>query len=79
MSITKHINESNRRDFVLSTYDRINQSSSQQKYTFSKANRFPEIKTGCLMGSYDQPSQLSKRAASIGYGQKKTFEGRNSK
>ena len=48
-------------------------SPTAAKYTFSKAGRFPNIKRNCPIGSYDNSGVLSKRATSLGYGQKKAF------
>ena len=41
MSVTSYVNGSNQRSFVLTTYDKVNLSSAQPKFTFSKAERFP--------------------------------------
>ena len=41
MSVSPHVNQSNQKHFVLTTYDKVNPSTSQAKYTFSKAERFP--------------------------------------
>ena len=79
MSITGNVNSSNQKHFMLTTYDKINVSPSQAKYTFSKANRFPTIKTGCPVTSYDIPGALDKRAAGMGYGIKDVFRGSTSK
>lgn len=45
MSVSTHINSSNQKAFALTTFDRVNYSPSQAKYTFSRAERFPTIKT----------------------------------
>ena len=68
MSIVTNVNSSNQKNYVLSTYDKVNVSPSQAKYTFSKAERFPRIKANCAVNSYDIPGALSTRAAGIGYG-----------
>ena len=41
MSVTGYVNNSNQKDFVLTTYDKVNLSSAHPKFTFSKAERFP--------------------------------------
>ena len=79
MSVTGYVNNSNQKDFVLTTYDKINVSSAQPKFTFSKAERFPSIKKNCPVTSYDIPGMLSTRAAAMGYGMKTDFSGKNRK
>lgn len=79
MSVTGYVNNSNQKDFVLTTYDKINVSTGQPKFTFSKADRFPKIKTNCPVTSYDMPGQLSNRSAAMGYGMKMDFSGKNRK
>lgn len=70
MSVTNHVNASNRKPFVLSTYDKVNFSPSQAKYSFSKANRFPTIRANNPIGAYDMPGQLHNRATGFGIGSK---------
>ena len=54
MSVTGYVNRSNQKNFVLTTYDKINISSAQPKFTFGKAQRFPTIKpTNCPVISYE--------------------------
>ncbi len=79
MSIVTHVNSSNQKNYALTTYDKVNHSPAQAKYTFSKAERFPRIKPNCAVGSYDIPGALSTRAASMGYGVKEVFPGNKSK
>lgn len=79
MSLTANINSSNQKAFALTTYDRVNVSPSQAKYTFSKADRFPSIKKSCPVSCYDIPHAFSTRAASLGYGTKQVFNDTKSK
>ena len=79
MSVTGYVNKSNHKDFVLTTYDKINVSSAQSKFTFSKADRFPQIKTNCAVTTYDIPNTISTRAAAMGYGTKTDFGGKSRK
>ena len=76
MSVTGYVNRSNQKTFVLTTYDKINISSAQPKFTFGKAKRFPTIKpTNCPVISYEQQKQLGNRAPGFGYGGRVTFDG----
>ena len=75
MSVSQNVNSSDQRDYRLTTYDRVNHSPAQAKYTFSKANRFPTIKNICPVTSYNIPGALGQRAASFGYGGKWNNEG----
>ena len=79
MTQTPFVNSSNQRNFSLTTYDKTNTSPSQAKFTFSKANRFPKIKKNCPVSCYDMPGTFSARAASLGYGKKRTFNDNRSK
>ena len=79
MSVTGYVNKSNHKDFVLTTYDKINVSTAQSKFTFSKADRFPQIKSNCAVTTYDIPNTISKRAAAMGYGTKTDFSGKSRK
>ena len=79
MSISPYLNASHQRSFTLTTFDRVNQSPSQSKYTFSKADRFPTIKANNEVGAYSIPSTISSRAASLGYGKKEIFKETRSK
>ena len=55
MSVTGYVNSSNQKAFVLTTYDKINMSTGQRKFSFSKADRFATLKpTNCPVISYEQ-------------------------
>ncbi|CAD8161473.1 unnamed protein product [Paramecium pentaurelia] len=57
-------------------HDQINRSHSKQQYTFSKAERFSKAKESyCSIQFYDSQieTQLNKRAAALGYGNKSDF------
>ena len=41
MSVSTHLNNSNQKNYLLVTYDRVNTSTGQPKFAFSKADRFP--------------------------------------
>lgn len=51
----------------------LNLSKTKMMYSFSKASRFPPIKTDCTAAFYDLPSMKMTRAASIGKGTKYDF------
>ena len=54
MSVTGYMNRSVQKGYVLTTYDRVNTSPTQQKFTFGKADRFPAVrKPECPVVSYD--------------------------
>ena len=79
MSITNYVNSSNQKAFNLTTFDKVNYSSTQSKFTFSKAERFPTIKANNPVSCYDIPTTKSTRAAGMGYGATTNFSGRSSK
>ncbi|CAD8081623.1 unnamed protein product [Paramecium sonneborni] len=57
-------------------HDQINRSHSKQQYTFSKAERFSRTRESyCSIQFYDSQiqTQLSKRSAALGYGNKSDF------
>lgn len=70
MSVTNNVNSSNKRAFVLSTYDKVNFSPSQAKFSFGKANRFPNIRSNNPVSAYDLPDKFNKRATGFGIGSK---------
>ncbi len=51
----------------------LNNSTSKQMYSFSKAERFPKIKRNSSVGYYDIPSMFSKRFTTLGYGKRSDF------
>ena len=70
----------NPRDFCLTTYDRVNHSPTQMKYTFSKANRFPPVRQVSHVGAaYDIPGTNVARAAGMGFGVSEVFRGKRGK
>ena len=80
MSITQNVNSSNQRDFCLMTYDKINHSPTQMKYSFSKANRFPPVRQVSDVGAnYDIPGTNGSRAAGMGFGISEVFKGKRGK
>ena len=73
MTTTSNVNSSNQKMFALATYDKVNYSPSQAKFTFSKATRFPSVKGTNDVGAYDLGSTISSRKSGLGYGQKRAF------
>ena len=62
------------------TYDKVNHSPTQMKYTFSKANRFPPVRQVSDMGAnYDIPGTNGTRAAGMGFGISEVFKGKRGK
>lgn len=53
MSVTGFLNASNKKDFILTTYEKTSTSSAQPKFAFSKAQRFPTIKSSCPVTAYE--------------------------
>jgi alcohol dehydrogenase YqhD (iron-dependent ADH family) len=53
---------------MASKYSSIDNSPTKQKYTFSKAERFPKISIYGAMSFYNLPSVKNERATSFGYG-----------
>ena len=52
----------------------VNRSKSKQTYSFSKSQRFDEIKLrGCKTFSYEIPTMKNRRSTSMGYGKKYDF------
>ena len=61
--------------YTLTSYEKVNFSSAQQKYSFGKADRFPNIKNfSPPVTGYDNSSSLNKKGAGIGYGDKNIFK-----
>jgi hypothetical protein len=57
--------------FNLVSYDKVSTSVAKQKFSFSKADRFPTLKNNTQNATgYLLPSQLNKRGAGIGFGEK---------
>ncbi|CAD8083679.1 unnamed protein product [Paramecium sonneborni] len=57
-------------------HDQLNRSHAKQQYTFSKAQRFSKSKESyCSIQFYDSQiqTQLNKRSAALGYGNKSDF------
>ncbi len=63
---------------MASKYSSIDNSPSKQKYSFSKAERFPKISVYGAMSFYNLPSVKSERATSFGYGSRYNFVPKNS-
>ena len=73
MSVYTHAQNSSK--FTYTNYDKTHHSSAQSKFSFSKADRFPRIQNfSPPVAGYDVTSQLGKRSASIGYGDKNIFK-----
>ena len=54
---------------IVTSYENVNFSTSKQKFTFGKGNRFPS--TQKVMNEqiqYELPPSMSKRAPSFGFG-----------
>ena len=58
---------------MASKYSSIDNSPTKQKYTFSKAERFPKISIYGAMSFYNLPSVKNERATSFGYGSRYNF------
>ena len=58
--------------FNLVSYDKVSNSVAKQKFSFSKADRFPSLKSNTqnTPTGYLLPSQLNKRSAGFGFGEK---------
>jgi hypothetical protein len=53
----------------------INNSPSKMTYSFSKTERFPQIKLNCLKHYYSSKEGISlEKGTSIGYGKRISFE-----
>ena len=63
---------------MASKYSSIDNSPSKQKYSFSKAERFPKISVYGAMSFYNLPSVKSERSTSFGYGSRYNFVPKNS-
>ena len=53
---------------MASKYSSIDNSPTKQKYSFSKAERFPKISIYGAMSFYNLPSVKNERATTFGYG-----------
>ena len=53
---------------MASKYSSIDNSPTKQKYTFSKAERFPKISIYGAMSFYNLQSAKNERSTSFGYG-----------
>ena len=53
---------------MASKYTYIDNSLTKQKYTFSKAERFPKISIYGAMSFYNLQSAKNERSTSFGYG-----------
>ena len=58
---------------MASKYSSIDNSPTKQKYSFSKAERFPKISIYGAMSFYNLPSVKNERATSFGYGSRYNF------
>ena len=58
---------------MASKYSSIDNSTSKQKYSFPKAERFPKISIYGAMSFYNLPSVKNKRSTSFGYGSRYNF------
>ena len=58
---------------MASKYSSIDNSPTKQKYSFSKAERFPKISVYGAMSFYNLPSVKNERATSFGYGSRYNF------
>ena len=58
---------------MASKYSSIDNSPTKQKYTFSKAERFPKITIYGAMSFYNLPSVKNERSTSFGYGSRYNF------
>jgi hypothetical protein len=58
---------------MASKYSSIDNSPSKQKYSFSKAERFPKISAYGAMSFYNIPSMRNGRSTSFGYGSRYNF------
>ena len=63
---------------MASKYSSIDNSPSKQKYSFSKAERFPKIGIYGAMSFYNLPSMKNGRSTSFGYGSRYNFVPKNS-
>ena len=63
---------------MASKYSSIDNSPTKQKYSFSKAERFPKISIYGAMSFYNLPSVKNSRATSFGYGDRYNFCKKNS-
>lgn len=59
--------------FTHTSFEKVTNSSAQQKYTFSKAQRFPTIKPTSDLVGYTLPSTRTSKVAAFGFGDRKTF------
>ena len=62
---------------MASKYSSIDNSPTKQKYTFSKAERFPKISIYGAMSFYNLPSVKNERSTSFGYGSRYNFIPKN--
>lgn len=65
--------------FAHTSYEKVTQSSAQQKYTFSKAQRFPKIKATTDLVGYNLPSTKTEKSAAFGFGDRSTFRNKRGK
>jgi len=73
MSIQNHPRD---KEYTLSTFDAV---TSSAKFTFSKANRFPDLKLQHHLVGYDLPSTIVAKTATFGIGSRNVFKGRKGK
>ena len=62
---------------MASKYSSIDNSPTKQKYTFSKAERFPKISIYGAMSFYNLPNVKNERSTSFGYGSRYNFIPKN--